>query len=515
MAGENGLLPVYTIQVGKAGTFTNDADTNISATLNAEIASAPAGYQIHVIFNPGVYGEDEAILLPSNTSITGNDSTLEWYQGGGVPANGALIANADTYNAGNQIILHNSDGTTTTEILGPNDTATMASDPKAIIDNNISIQGMTFNDTGTSGYTNYNTSTFGTWFTNATNIDVQNNVYIGGGDGNAFVDVANGVVASNIAVGQYNASYDNWNGPTNVTIEGNATFMSGTSDTGWSVLVNSTPSGNPANPGNAQNDGVVANTFSGYWVSSSSVATTPLLSYGYTTITGVTEQGNTSSCLGVPNSGNFYTADVANEEIEDNVFTGITSASSNGYSAISVFSSSTTQPDATSNTEVSGNLVVEGSSTNITSPLIFNEGLSPTTINNAVIGQSTNTAVNATVADDLNNTGTTAGNFTAYATTVSGGGVAPNLSIMAPVSITEGSASTVSVAGVSIVDLNENDVVTVTLSAVFGSLTLSKDPSLEAISMGDEQAFDHHGATGGSQRAAVFHFIYAKFSRVG
>jgi hypothetical protein len=83
-------LGVDTIIVGNAGTFNNDANTDLSAALNADLQQAietndyllgpnsvdllgTAGQSIAIdlIFNPGEYGEAANILLPEYTNVTG------------------------------------------------------------------------------------------------------------------------------------------------------------------------------------------------------------------------------------------------------------------------------------------------------------------------------------------------------------------------------------------------------------------------------------------------------------
>jgi hypothetical protein len=428
------LLPVYTIEVGTPGTYTNDSNVNVSTLINAELAKAPAGYRINLVFNPGTYGVSSTILLPSNTSVTGNDSALVYLDQIPSAYNFALMANKDSYCLGEQYTTTNQDGSQTLVDFAPNSSVSMAPGSNTVIDSNISVTGMTFQISG--GWV------FGTWFTNATNIDVQNNTYIGGVDGNAFVDVVNGLVAQNVAVGQLNASYDNWNGPTNITIEDNTSFGGGSSTSGWSVLLNSTPSGNPANPGNGTNDGVIDNQFSSNYSNSKSVSIRPLSTNGYTTESYMTQQGNTTSGLGVADTGITYSGGPQNNVvIQDEVFSGLVQSPTQQFSVIS--------SEAISGSEISGNLIDGLFSVNEIAP-ISSTGTAYAVTNNQVLGNS--------AQNDPNNFGDL---------------TAPSMDIQAPTTLWDPSPSPILVPNLQVEDTNGAAVVSVTLTTQFGIVSLA------------------------------------------
>ena len=129
--------PTYTIQVGTPGQFNNDADVDISSRLNAELAAAPSGDQIKVVFNPGNYGVANTLLLPSDTTVIGNGAELGFLPGadGGSPNGSALISNAATYYISNNAYLENSDGTYTEVPFTQVNTARIATTYSAIIIN--------------------------------------------------------------------------------------------------------------------------------------------------------------------------------------------------------------------------------------------------------------------------------------------------------------------------------------------------------------------------------------------
>jgi hypothetical protein len=477
MSGESSSLPVYTITVGQSGTFTNDANVNIAPIVNAEIADAPAGYQIVINFNPGVYGmTNEPILLPSNTTVIGNNSTLEYLQSTGSQDNGAFFANADTYDAGSYIIIHNTNGTVMS--VQPSTTNMYAADTEGtpIIDTNISVQGMTFNDTGTQGYVTNLYNNFGTWFTNCQNIDVQNNVYIGGTDGNAFVNVVNGIAANNIAVGTLNAAFDQWNGPTNITVADNLTFVGApTAGWSWSTLMNATTTGDPQNPGNATNDVIVGNVFSSNNPTATSILVMSLLGSGINTISSVTEQGNVDSNLNTPNTLLTYAANpIQNLVVQDNELIGAVETSAWYRSPISINGQGNpggwTIGSASSDSMI-GNLIIGSSFGDNPLALFLNTGNSPLTANNAALSDGW-IPPDPFSTNGYNGTATTEGNIVSSGTTTTGSGLEPTLDIQAIPTLFAPIGGATQVPDIVVSDLNVGATLSVTLTTQFGTLSL-------------------------------------------
>jgi glycosyltransferase involved in cell wall biosynthesis len=466
----------FIIDVGAANSFTNAGNVDISQAVNAEIDAAPAGDNIEIILHPGSYGVSGSILLPSNTSIEGDEATLVYLPSpSNTISNSSLIANADGRIVGQTTYLTLNNGTQTS----------ISNIPSAVyitgarIDYNISIQGITFQIS--------DAHIFGSWFVNATDIDVQDNTYISGVDGNAFVDVTNSVVANNISVGQDCAGYDDWDGPTNVTIFDNAAFSYGTADSGWSVLLNGTPSGNPSNPGNAVNDGVIDNVFSSNWVYATGIGAEALEAYGFTVEANITEQGNIYSSLETPDASGFGgVSPITNLIEEDNTVSGIVDTSGGSYAALgaNVFGGTGTN---VASAIITGNLVV-GAFTADNNPVVTNTGNNPATTNNAVLGaNSSGTGYFETTSE--NGTATSAGNISNYGTVVFGNGVAPSVDIIAPATLFAPDNSPIPVSGLAIEDLDRGATISVTLLTHFGSLSMpSGDPGVEYTTIGGETA---------------------------
>jgi len=476
--------PVYTIEVGTPGTYTNDGSLDVSQMVNAEIKAAPNGAQIDLIFNPGNYGVSHTILLPSNTSVVGNDATLSIINNPLLSMNGgAIMANADAYYVGNNLTDNNDDGTTTTIPYVSNSTVTMTTNSStAIVDSNISIKGLVFNETGNSlGGTNYinkdkNTNMFGTWFTNAENIDIENNVYIGGNDGNAFVNVVNGIVANNIAVGQL-AAIDNWDGPVNITIEDNSIWQFSANELApaASIQINSTPTGDPNNSGTANNIGIIDNLSAGNSTSyDSAINTWPLPGYSPTLVPtyDVTQQGNIISGLNTPDIGPLYMDDTTGSTTQDNILSQFVEPSTLNLWGQTITNTAIVNinfPGAeTSNGIMSGNLILGDYTSGTSTPVFLDQGQNSELLNNAVLGQSSlesNAFIANTIVGNIDNSGTV------LLGTIS----SPTLDIIAPAEIFINSFDSIFLSGSLASTIADSDPLvneSVTLSTQFGTLSI-------------------------------------------
>jgi len=454
--------PVFTIEVGTPGTFTNDQSINIAAQLNAEIAKAPSGDQIVIDFNPGTYGASSSIKLPSNTTVEGNGATIEYLQNSSNKnAMFGLMTNEDStfYNG---TLTVNNEGEPPTIINYGTTAQSMSGDSaNAIVDKNISVSGLTFETTSQA--------VFGTWFINSTNIDVQNNTYIGGQDGNAFVNVTDGVVADNNAVGQINASYDDWNGPNGIVIEGNSSFLSqksAGSDGRWNILMNSTPSGDTNNPGNALNDGIISNNVAGVASSSAAIYAAALPSYGSTYESAITEQGNIDTNLNVVNAGGYVSAGpMTGLTIEDNLFTGAVTQPSDEMTPIEVTSDGTLYPS--SDTNIDGNLIFGAYSSN-ESAMIINQGSNPNSYDNAVLGA--NSSLTSSVETDAQEgTASSAGNLSGNGGEANGATTALDLLIVAPPTLWVPIDTATSLDGLDVLS-QTTGALSITLSSDFGTI---------------------------------------------
>jgi hypothetical protein len=479
-------LPVYNITVGTAGTFTNEANTDVSAQVNAEIAAAPAGSRIVITFEPGEYGAAGPIKLPSNASVVGNNATLAYLPTSGGQQNFGLIVNQSAYTVGGQTFVQNANGTTAPLNINIFANTQVMSGTGDVVDSNISVTGMTF----ALG----NAHMFGTWFTNAENVDVQNNTYIGGTDGNAFVDVVNGLVAQNIAVGQNNGAYDNWDGPSNISIDNNTSYMSGTSNTGWSVLINSSPTGNPNNTGNAVNDSVVGNQFASGYANALAINANALLSYGATGESNITIQDNIDSLLGITGQSEIGSSGpMLNLVVKENMISGLayTAGATSYEAAIGVFYNGV--PNTTVGDDVLGNLIT-GANSESGQSSIQNDSENGATVNNAVIGASNYTA-GYTYGSGVNGTMTVAGNVDNYAGTIAGTGIVPTLNLNAPGALIAQAGIAQAVPDLSVQDSTPGDVLGVTLLTHFGSLTVAGgEPGVTATSYNGETGLILNGS---------------------
>ena len=489
MSGQASASSPYTITIGNAGTYTNDSKVDMSAFINQKLESAPTGATIDFIFEPGNYAIAHTILLPSNTNVIGNGATISILQKSGVSFNGTgMFANADSYALNNQTIDHNSDGTTTIIALNPSSTDTITTNSStAIIDSNITVSGLVFNETGntlnTSVYTDTNTNSnvFGTWFINAQNIVVQNNIYIGGNDGNALVNVVNAVVSGNIGVGQLTA-YDNWNGPVNVTTQDNSAWQYSANEDiiAGSVQINPTPSGDVNNPGTANNDGIIDNIFSGdtpNLLSATQIWNVPgmgsTVGSAYNMVYNLTQQGNIDSLLNTPDAQGYYQDYVLGSTTQDNLISQVVVPSNQNDNIAAVNSGVISNVNwgaaQTSQGKTIGNLIAGAYTTSQNTTFLTSQGSGSTVFDNAIL--------EASLFGDQAFSGTSlSGNIENSGTTDSGSGIAVAFEISAVPNLNLSNSASIALAGTlapTLIDQNGGDIDTVTLSVQFGSLVMS------------------------------------------
>ncbi|SHF45848.1 beta strand repeat-containing protein [Acidocella aminolytica] len=494
-----------TIEVGSPGTFTNDSTTDISSILNEELRSVPTGTSITVIFNPGDYAASSTVYLGSDTSVIGNSATFGALSGF---SGNALFENYDNQWTGATHIINNIDGSqtvvdqgigggelsnliTTTNnasstpsttvqpelpLLSTNYASADSSTP--VVDTNISIRGMTLVETGDmkSGRqamigTNYGSVGRGVWFTGATNLAINNNIMIGGVSGMSLVNDSNGVVAQNIILGS-TIPVDMWSGASNFLVENNQIWEYSSSNPSGStgaIQLNASTNAFPSNPGvnnsgTTINDAIIGNNITGIGQNTAAMAVDPLYSYGATSETNITEQGNISNSLG-NSTGGYYTANVQSATITDNLYVGDTGKIQNLTSAYGTTPTTLT----TSNGNISGNLILTG--VNASSNLIGNEGIDPTTVDNAVIG-SNSASSDAISSWGFTGTNTESGNVVSGRSGTSTTSVQPNINISTPSYLID-SSGTIEISGSNapIISDANSQFIYLTISSVFGTIT--------------------------------------------
>ncbi|MGP8025414.1 MAG: hypothetical protein ACLPJJ_01660 [Acidocella sp.] len=475
-----------TIEVGTPGSFTNDASVDVSALLNAELASVPDGVSITVDFNPGDYGLASTVLLPSDVTVTGTDATV-----GALNDNvGALFENANEYPTGFTYTLANatggfstianggglanvdtvySDGTLAIYPEFPIRTTTFSSYvPSIVTESNITIEGMTFAATGNIVVNGTTVAADGTMFGNATrasffndlfNVDIQNNVFIGGSNAVAMVNTENVEISGNLAVGA-GTGFDNWSGPSNLNIADNEIWLFNEADVyagGVAVQIDANAQDQASDPGvnsngTAVNNGVIDNLISGS-ATAAALATqiSPLFPYGITTLTSVTQQGNIDNALGAT-TGGYYSADVYDAIEEDNVL-----AQSAGNTDLGIW-----QALGISGGDLIGNLVLDQSAST-SGQIIGIDDSKPYAVDNAVINAST-----------FDETAAGLGAIVISGSLLVGSGILSALDIGAPPDLVlDSTGGTIALDGTLapfIIDSLASDRLSITLTTQFGSL---------------------------------------------
>jgi hypothetical protein len=475
-----------TIEIGTPGSFANDASVEVSALLNTELASVPAGVSITVNFNPGDYGLASTVLLPSDVTVTGTDATV-----GALNNNvGALFENTNEYPTGFTYTLANTTGGFSTIANGgglanvdtvysngtlavypelPIRTTTFASYvPPTVAESNITIEGITFAATGNivvngttvaADGTMFGNTTRAIFFNDLTNVDIQNNVFIGGSNAVAMVNTENVEISGNLAIGAGTA-FDNWSGPSNLNIADNEIWLFNEADVyagGVAVQINANAQGPASDPGvnsngTAVNDGVIDNLIAGSApISALATEISPLSPYGLTTLTSVTQQGNIDNALGAL-TGGYYSANVYNAIEEDNVL-----VQSTGNTNLGIW-----QALGISGGDLIGNLVLD-QSVSTSGQIVGITNSKPYAVDNAVINASTFAATAAGL-----------GAVVVKGTLLVGSGILPALDISAPPNLVlDSTGATIALDGALepfIIDSLASDSLSVTLTTQFGSL---------------------------------------------
>lgn len=477
MSGTSNNTPVYTITIGTAGAYNNDSGVDMASTINHALAAAPEGATIDLVFEPGNYALASTILLPSNTNVIGNGATLSILKSSTVSFNGtALMANADAHFVGNTMYENNDDGTQTVIPYNSLSTVSMTTNSNtAIVDSNIAISDLVFNESGnaldTSKYSDVNqdNNVFGTWFTNSRNIVVQDNVYIGGNDANAFVNVVNGVVANNIAVGQL-SSYDNWNGPVNLTIENNESWQYSANEHvvgNGSTQINPTPTGDPTNPGTGSNDAIIENLYAGD--SPGILGATSILplevNQNLVIAYDMTQQGNVDDQLDTPDASSFYIYYIQDSITEDNL---VSQAVITSGADRSIMEDINWGPSLSTNGTFIGNLIFGAFTAPMSNASVLDQGVGSNLTDNAILSANA-LASNAFSANSLS------GNIDNSGTISDGSGTSTAFAISAPPNIILTNANSIVLSGTlapEIIDLTGTSLESVTLTTQFGLLTL-------------------------------------------
>ncbi|MDE2320277.1 MAG: hypothetical protein KGK02_11405, partial [Rhodospirillales bacterium] len=496
-----------TIQIGTTGHFTQAAGKDISTLLNNELRSIPTGTSITVVFNPGDYGAASTILLGSDTSIVGNGSTLGAlanFMGPAIFSNYDQRVNSDTWT------INNIDGSTsivqggiaggalanvavTTNDLGINQSTTLnaelpvlnteyaqSDNSTPIVDTNIAIQGMTLVENGKiqpTGQilmgTNYGSVGRGVWLTDASNVSIDGNVMISGYSGMSLIDDSNIVVSNNIIAGSV-VPIDAWSGTSNFVAEDNLLWEYSNGQASGStgaIQLNASDNAYPSSPGlnnngTTTNDGLIGNNISGIGSPTAAIAVNPLYPYGPTGESNITVQGNIDNALG-NDTGSYFTGNVQNATIADNVYAGGSQKIINTDAAPGTIQTSIT----TANGVVSGNVVLDNSTSASTSA-ISNNNINPTTVDNAVYAAGSATAGSISTWG-FTGRATSAGNFTTGSSATPGTSINPPIGISTPPYIVA-TTDTVQINGTLapiITDPGGGNEISVTVSAIFGTLS--------------------------------------------
>jgi Ca2+-binding RTX toxin-like protein len=242
--------------------------------------------------------------------------------------------------------------------------------------------------------------------------------------------------------------------------------------------MNSTPTGDPNNPGNAINDNITDNNFTTGVPNNLVLNANALLSYGFTYEKDITEQGNVMSLNYVPGNTAVYSADpMYGMIVQDNLVSGTNVIGASFTGAVYVVDSGA-NPITTPT--IDGNLIVGSeASPGVSSVVVM--GTMVSAFDNAVLGANL-VSVATVSADNVAGTAIVGGNVASSGGIATGTPLAAKLSINSPPTLFVSECTQQSLSGLNISSGMSNDLINVTISAVFGSLSDLSDQGIASWS---------------------------------
>jgi hypothetical protein len=245
-------------------TGVKDDTTLINNALNA----VPVGETIELEFGAGTFAIDGTIMLRSNTNVLGSNSTI--------------YSAASLQTAGNQSQFKNQDFTGS----------------GAKVDSNISVRGLTF-------VYPQPLWDIAIWFQNVNNVEISGNTFLAANNGDiAILNASNSVISGNVADGNINGAFNGWNGLSNIAVDNNSDYQSGSAAGSGGYWFNGTYNQGGVYGGSQYNTYAINNTNAGVLPGGAGFGFGSL-GYGYTTTVNTNLQGDLFAVNGTPSTFGF------------------------------------------------------------------------------------------------------------------------------------------------------------------------------------------------------------------
>lgn len=351
-----------------------------------------------------------------------------------------------------------------------------ATPANAAINRNISVRGLVF-------YYPEPVWNVPIWIQNATNVDVQDDVFMAASNGQQFfVNVKNAIVANVVSVGNINGALNGWNGLQNIAITGTYVSNAGSAAGSGGSWFNGTSNPNGVLGGSQSNNYAVGNVTEGVFPGGDAMALGPL--HAGVTASAVDIFGSTDAIGGTPSTFGYIQTNTQFSYQAYNIATGYVAGNPEQTNLFNMSSTGTASGfPVSSNDVMTGNLAVG-------STRMFQDfqatGADITLIDNALINgqagypqeyQPLVGPVGGVTGAVIGQTGELSGS------PIVGGPVAAGLTLRGPLQEFDTSAGIIPITGTTLTVASPTPLkeITVTASDIFGYL-ISNDHASTTIS---------------------------------
>lgn len=262
------MTGVVTIDVNALAGIDASGVKDDTTLINNALNAVPVGETIDLEFGSGTFAIDGTIMLRSDTNVLGNNSTI--------------YSAASLQTAGNQSQFKNQDFTGS----------------GAKVDSNISVRGLTF-------VYPQPLWDIAIWFQNVNNVEISSNTFLAANNGDvALLNASNSVMSGNVADGNINGAFNGWNGLSNIAVNNNSDYQSGSAAGSGGYWFNGTYNQGGVYEGSQYNTYAINNTNAGVLPGGAGFGFGSL-GYGYTTTVGTNLQGDLFAVNGTPSTFGF------------------------------------------------------------------------------------------------------------------------------------------------------------------------------------------------------------------
>lgn len=448
---------VVTIDVNAIPGIDTTGGKDDTALINNALNAIPVGETIDLNFGPGTFAIDGTVMLRSDTNVMGRDATI--------------YSAASLQTAGNQSQFENQD------FAGSG----------AQVNSNVSIRGLTF-------VYPQPLWDIAIWFQNVDNVEISGNTFLAANNADvAILNASNAVISGNVADGNINGAFNGWNGLSNIAVVNNSDYQSGSAAGSGGYWFNGTyqPGAGTLYPGGrfqgSQYDNFASGNINAGVIPGGTGFGFGSLGIGQTSDNSSNIQGNLFAVNGTPSTWGFLnTGTGADNTMQGNIVSQYVAGNPEQTAAF-VFNGGGLGSLAAVGNAMIGNEVFGSTETYSD---FQNQGDAATTSNDAVIGALISSEYTPLVGvDDPGATGPSVSGVggSIGLGTISSGPVASGLTISGTNNLAVEPAAATALPGVLLSGAGSlgSELVTLGISAIFGTLTAAGDVGQTIVLTGD------------------------------